>query len=133
MLSMTGKQKVCVWKNKWNVTSTIAPASEKNSLQATLKQCKSFFPNIFNILSLLATLPVGTCSSEWFFSALRHLKTWSKSTMMSEYLIGMAMMYVHMEMELVRLDILKNLDSQGQNGISLAFDKHDNRHDETTQ
>lgn len=43
---------------------------------------RGFYPNIYSIFSLLLALPVGSCSCERSFSALRRLKTWCSTTMM---------------------------------------------------
>ena len=45
-----------------------------------------FYPNIRTVLFLLLCLPVGSCSCERSFSALRRLKTWCHSTMTGQRL-----------------------------------------------
>ncbi|KAK2549573.1 52 kDa repressor of the inhibitor of the protein kinase [Acropora cervicornis] len=47
------------------------------SLAESVASCdERLYPNISTIFQLLLTLPVGTCSCEPSFSALRRLKTW---------------------------------------------------------
>lgn len=90
-----------------------------------LKVCKeNFYPNINNILKLLLTLPVGSCSCERSFSALRRLKTWSRTTMKGERLNGLALLYVHRDTYPLNLkDILKKWDASGHRRIALVFEK----------
>ena len=46
---------------------------------------------------MLGTLPVTTCTCERLFSSMRRLKTYTRSTMISERLNGIALMHVHQE------------------------------------
>ena len=55
------------------------------------------FSNIKVSLRLLGTSPVTTCTCERSFSAIRRLKIYARSTMISERLIGIALMDVHQE------------------------------------
>ena len=52
---------------------------------------KVFYPNIHRVLLLLLSLPVGSCSCERSFSALRRLKTWCRSSMTDERLDQLAL------------------------------------------
>ena len=58
---------------------------------------KVFYPNISSILILLLTLPVGSCSCERSFSALKRLKTWCRNTMTEECLDAVAMGHINQE------------------------------------
>ena len=53
------------------------------------------FPAIHKILTLLLTTPVGCVSCERYFSALRHIKWWSRSTMNEERLSGLGILSIH--------------------------------------
>lgn len=57
-----------------------------------------YYPNIKQILLLLLALPVGSCSCESSFSALRRLKTWNRSTMTESRLRGLAMLHIEVTM-----------------------------------
>lgn len=50
-----------------------------------------YYPNIYAILLLLLSLPVGLCSCERSFSALRRLKMWCWSSMTDELLDQLAL------------------------------------------
>ena len=60
---------------------------EKGDLLSTCNLAHNhlmFYPNIHSALSLLVTLPVGSCSCERSFSALRRLKIWCRSCMANQ-------------------------------------------------
>ena len=76
-------------KTKWPSTA-----------QDALKECdKVAFPNIYRILQLLAVFPVTTSESERTFSALKRLKTYLRSTMTEDRLNGLALMYIHRDIQ----------------------------------
>lgn len=73
-----------------------------------LKNCdEAIYPTIHRLLRILVTLPVSIASSERSFSALRRLKTWLRSTMAEDRLVGLALLHAHREME---LDVDKIID-----------------------
>ena len=55
------------------------------------------FENIKVALRILGTIPVTSCECERSFSALRRLKDYTRSTMLSDRLNGLALIYVHRE------------------------------------
>lgn len=86
---------------------------------------KAFFPNIHRIFSLLLTLPVGSCTCERSFSALRRLKTWCRTSIKEDKLNGLALAHIHMNhpllQELEPERILKAWDATMSRRIYLAF------------
>ena len=67
-----------------------------SDLAAALKSCnRAVYPNIFQMLHLFLTLPITTCECERSNSALRRLKTWTRSTMEEDRLNGLALMMIH--------------------------------------
>ncbi|XP_029442214.1 LOW QUALITY PROTEIN: zinc finger MYM-type protein 1-like [Rhinatrema bivittatum] len=63
------------------------------------------FPNIFLALRILLTLPVSVASGERSFSKLKLIKTYIRSSMMQERLVGLATLSIENE-------IAQNLDLQ---------------------
>ena len=59
-------------------------------------------PAVSLLLHIFATLPVTTATNERSFSALKHLKTYLRSTMKEQRLNGLAMLFVHKDMTLDR-------------------------------
>jgi len=88
---------------------------------------RDFYPNIYTILSLLLTLPFGSCSCERSFSALR-LKTWCRASMGEERLNSIALANIHRHhpllQELDTLRILKAWDASLHRRVALAFNHH---------
>ena len=69
-----------------------------DNISSTLKSINfSTFSNIKICLRILGTLPVFTCTCERSFSSMRRLKNYTHSTIVSERLNGIALMYVHQE------------------------------------
>ena len=60
---------------------------------------QSIFPNIAHLLTLLSVLPVTSCEAERSISALRPLKTYMRSSMSQERLTGLALMHVHIDIQ----------------------------------
>ena len=80
-----------LWSAKWRGTKD-PPATAIEALD----QCKSTFsPNIAVLLKIFATLPITTCTAERFFSVLRILKSYLRSTIEEERLTGLTFLYVH--------------------------------------
>ncbi|GBO25130.1 hypothetical protein AVEN_68204-1, partial [Araneus ventricosus] len=66
------------WKEKWSQEkSENLPKTAISSLE---KCDKTFFPNIYILLKLLAVVPVSVATVERSFSSLRRLKTYLRNT-----------------------------------------------------
>ncbi|KAF0690597.1 52 kDa repressor of the inhibitor of the protein kinase-like, partial [Aphis craccivora] len=74
-----------IWQSKLNLTNqhpTIAIDA--------LKLCNSsIFPNVYQLLKILCTLPVSTSTPERTFSCLKRLKTYLRNTMAETRLNGL--------------------------------------------
>lgn len=94
-----------LWRRKWERDREgILP---KNAL-ATLDVCDAdIFPLIKNMLHILATLPASVASAERSFSTLRRLKTWIRSRMGEERLVGLALLNIHRD---IKVEIDKVID-----------------------
>jgi hypothetical protein len=78
------------------------------------------FENIKVLLRILGTIPVTSCECERSFSALRRLKDYTRSTMAAARLNGLALLYIHQDLE---LDVEKVIDlfAKDRRRIELAF------------
>ena len=76
------------------------PADERpsNPLQA-LDIVPSRLQNIDTLLRLFCTLPVSTCTPERAFSAMKILKNYLRNSMRDDRLTGLALLYVHPEID----------------------------------
>ena len=55
----------------------------------------TFFPNVRELLKILAVLPVGSTEAERSFSCLRRLHTWLRNTMKTDQLSDLAVIAMH--------------------------------------
>lgn len=85
---------------------------------STLKANPTGFDNISVLLRIFGTLPVTFCGCERSFSAMRRLKTYTCSTMVSDRLNGLALMHVHRYMV---PDIRKVIDLFALDNRRLSF------------
>ncbi|CAG2185178.1 unnamed protein product [Mytilus edulis] len=111
--------------HRWKTFTSIKEIGSKFTIEQAIKHTQ-FYPNIRQILLLLLALPVGSCSCERSFSALRRLKTWNRSTMTENRLCGLAMLHIHRSDNVGNIEgieVLKRWDSSGHRKIALAFDK----------
>ena len=63
--------------------------------------------NIVTLLRIFCTLPVSTCTAERAFSAMKLLKTYLRSTMNDDRLTGLALMYIHPEVEIDVANVIR--------------------------
>ena len=93
------------WQKHWqHVAVGSRPKSVLNAL--TVAEELGTFPNIAILLRIFATLPVTTATSERSFSALKFLKNYLRSTMIQDRLNGLALLYVHRDIELNYDDVI---------------------------
>lgn len=117
---MTFSQEVERWKLCCKDHKTVI------SLSGALTLAGILFPNIGTILRLLLTLPVGSCSCERSFSAMRRLKTWQRSSMTEGRFNGLALLSVHdgdVVGQVDPCDILRRFDT-GNRRIGHLFTDH---------
>ena len=83
-----------LWEKYWEGYSK----KLSENISSTLKAVSApGFENVKVALKILGTLPVTPCECERSFSTLRRLKDYTRSTMTTERLNGLALMYVHQE------------------------------------
>lgn len=85
-----------LWRRHWKATE------EKPKCAIEALNCKAieYFPNMSSLLKILAVLPVSTATAERSFSSLKVLKTYLRSTICEDRLNGLALLYIHKEVEL---------------------------------
>ena len=81
-----------LWETYWPEGKDFLP----DNISSTLKRIPfNAFNNIKVSLGILGTSPVTSCTCERPFSAMRQLKTYSRITMVSERLNGIALTHIH--------------------------------------
>ena len=58
---------------------------------------KEAFPTLFRILQIVQSICVSLASCEWLFSAVKHIKTYLRSTIQKERLVNLALLSVEWE------------------------------------
>ena len=107
--------KLDLWEKNWISYKKSLPDNISN----TLKSIKfSGFQNIKVALRIIGTLPVTSCECERSFSALRRLKTYTRSTMVAERLNGLALLHVHKD---IIVNIGKVIDLYAMKNRRLKF------------
>ena len=90
-----------MWK-----THCAARGAEKCSVLNALQLANAdFFPNVHKVFKLILTLPIGSVPCECSFSAMQRLKDWSRSTMTEDRLRGLALLFIHRDMDMSRKNI----------------------------
>ena len=93
------------WKTLWR--SKPERSRPKNILSALHKCDENYFPNIRVLLHIFVVLPVGVAECERSFSTLKRLKTYLRSTMGQERLVGLALLNIHLEIEVTPEELMK--------------------------
>ena len=81
------------WSNHWKRQAAI-PDESVASITASHSD-GIFFPNIRELLKILAVLPVGSTEAERSFSCLRRLHTWLRSTMTTDRPSDLSVIAMH--------------------------------------
>ncbi|SMN01044.1 hypothetical protein SPONL_1737 [uncultured Candidatus Thioglobus sp.] len=113
--------------NTWKIYMTelnYTPSNDKSDLldgSCIARRSCEFYPNINAILSLLLVLPVGSCSCERSFSALRRLKTWCRTTMTDARLDSLAVGSINCGRTPTPEQVLRVWDRSGHRRIATAL------------
>lgn len=87
----TLRGETCLYKTM-NLNSKDIP----DSIDSAFKKCdQNLFPFIKKSLKIALTWPSSVASAERSFSSLRRLKTWLRSNMSQDRLVGLALLHVH--------------------------------------
>lgn len=98
---------VDLWHRYLN-TNNIKP---QNALDALLICNQDFYPNIYNLLHILAVLPVTSCESERSFSSLKRIKTYLRNSTSETRLNGLAVLNIHREIPVTEDEVIEVLAS----------------------
>ena len=110
------ESEVATWKV--HVAETSDKGTDLLSICNFADENKVFYPNIHTVL---LSLPVGSCSCERSFSALRRLKAWCRSSMCDERLDQLALGFINHERTFPAEKVLQAWDHSGHRRIALAF------------
>ena len=95
------QSEIHTWYLKWTHTKENHGAeSLPTSLLFTIPHASSLFPNIKELLRILCTLPVTSCSAERSFSGLKRIKTALRLTMGNERLTSLTLLHLHRDTDI---------------------------------
>ncbi|GBL82357.1 repressor of the inhibitor of the protein kinase [Araneus ventricosus] len=100
------------WKEKWSQEKS--ENFPKTAISSLEKCDKTFFPNIYILLKLLAVVPVSVATVERSFSSLRRLKTYLRNTTSESRLNGLALLSIHRNIK-IRDEVLDKFASVPRN------------------
>lgn len=81
-----------------------------SNLSELLNNCnENYYPNVYKLLKIVATLPITTATAERSFSTLRRLKTYLRNTMAENRLNGLAHLNIHRTIEVNPEEVLNEL------------------------
>ena len=96
-----------------------------SSIAETIKICdQAYFPNIYVLLQIAATIPATSCECERSFSALRRLNTFNRACMGQKRLSALALIHIHYDKELSlddAVDIFAKLHPRRMDLQSIIF------------
>ena len=100
-----------LWCNWWTSEQDLAVGL--NTPEKVLAHTdKDYYPNIYSLLVIMATLPVTSCECERAISLLRLIKSPLRSTMTQGRLNGLAMLQYHRDIELDSEEIVKEFSER---------------------
>ena len=105
-----------IWARFWKRFAADNCDSVPDSVSSTLKampHADGVFDNMEVALRILATVPVTSCECERSFSAMRRLKNYNRSTMTDERLNGLALLHVHLGIQIDKQDIVNRFALKG--------------------
>lgn len=106
----------CYWGQKQKSKDNKLPTTALE----TLKNCDvDLYPIIHSYLRIFCTLPVTNASSERSFSTLRRMKTWLRTTMLQDRLIGLALLHTHHDIEVTAEEVLERFSKLGPHRLVL--------------
>ncbi|KAL4098959.1 hypothetical protein QTP88_023465 [Uroleucon formosanum] len=83
---------------KWkNIEDNLKPTTAIEALSV----CDNLmYPNMYELLKILAIIPISTATAERSFSTLRRLKTYLRNTTSESRLVGLALLTIHRDIDL---------------------------------
>ena len=92
------------WRYKW---TSVKDGRPQNLIDCLKCMDRDMYPNLYTLLVIGCTLPVGSASAERSFSCLRRTKTYLRSAMNEERLSGLCLMNIHSNITVGTDEIMK--------------------------
>lgn len=98
----------------WNQVLKNSNPKPKSAIEALHICNKSMFTLIFDLLTIMATLPVTTCSCERSFSSLKFLKNYLRNSTSQNRLNGLALAYIHSDYSISVTEVLDEFSKKNR-------------------
>ena len=119
------REEFILWKGHWKdrYGKLIEEGKSKETIESviphtalkSLNLCNStVYPNVSALLKTLATLPFTSVECERNNSALKRLKTYTRSTMSQDRLQGLALMYIHRDVKISPNEVVRRFFMQSR-------------------
>ena len=95
-------------------------SSLPTSLSHTLPQVSLMYPNVNDLLLVLCTLPVTSCTAERSFSALKRVKTSLRSMMGNERMSSLSLLHVHQDTDINIEEVIEEFARRHPRRLQLA-------------
>nr|CAI5831364.1 unnamed protein product [Callosobruchus analis] len=117
------KAEVLLWREKWVAIRKSNPkaAVPSTAIEALHHCSQDVYFIVYQILKLLATLPVSNATPERTFSSLRRLKTWLRATMGQERLTGLALLSTHRDINIDINNIINQFAKSGNRRLPFVL------------
>ena len=117
------------WSIKWKGKIDSCKHQDTPAKVLTTIDC-DFFPNIKQLLKIACTLAVTSVKCERSISCLRYLKNYLCSTMTEERLNGLALMYIHRDIEYIAVQVVDEFARKHLRRMALVnpFSSKDDEH-----
>jgi hypothetical protein len=119
LILMKFKAETVHWQSKWRDVEKNTQTVPTKALHVLQACDRDVYPTIHVLLQILCTLPVSNASSERSFSTLRLIKTWLRTTMSENRLVGLALLYVHPDIEVQPEKIVERFAKRGKHRMVL--------------
>ena len=72
------------------------------------------YPNMYELLKILAIIPLSTTTTERSFSTLRRLKTYLRNTTSESRLVGLVLLAIHRDIDIADDILLDKFANSGK-------------------
>ncbi|XP_076284969.1 LOW QUALITY PROTEIN: 52 kDa repressor of the inhibitor of the protein kinase-like, partial [Lasioglossum baleicum] len=109
-----------LWMVKWQAWQRSQDIPQ--SISDLILNCDiDMYPNIRKFLCIMATLPVSVATAERFFSTLRRIKSWLRSSMVEDRLTGLALLHVHKNVPIDVNDVITRFGRRRKRNIDFVI------------
>ncbi|XP_050512007.1 uncharacterized protein LOC126888039 [Diabrotica virgifera virgifera] len=98
-----------LWEMQWKDTDEFP----KTALDALDSCNRDLFPTVSKLLLVLATLPISNASAERSFQSLKRIKSWLRTRMRQDRLIGLALLHAHRDIPVDPTKVLERFAKSG--------------------